>query len=349
MKKTLIAAASLCVVAASYAESSVTVYGVADVWIGRESQVAPNASQTVIDSDGVSDSRVGFYGVEELGAGLQAKFLLEQSFRIDSGATSNNAAEQGNAFNRQAYLAFTSSTGEVRIGKTFTPFDDISGHGHAAFDSIFSPQEHVWVSTSYMANPANTVYYATPNLGGFSAALSMSLGEDKDNPNTGKASAVNSVSAQYADGPLYVGMAYQAERGQGDGATTVKYFRFNTTYDLEVAKVLFGYGRTQNMGFGFSGAWDLPSQNALVKDWELGIDVPMSSDLVVSGGIAGSSDNAAALTNNQSRRGYGVAAAYTLSKRTMVYGGYQLHKTKDDNNTDSVSAHITGMGVRHAF
>jgi hypothetical protein len=35
---------------------------------------------------------------------------------------------------------------------------------------------NVWYSTGYDANPANSMYYASPSMSGFSGAISYSLG-----------------------------------------------------------------------------------------------------------------------------------------------------------------------------
>src|SRR5688572_4118329 len=76
--------ATLPLVAA--AQSSVTVYGVADAAIAKEDTGAANGSRTVVNSGNQSSSRLGFRGVEDLGNGLKATFNLEAGYAIDTGA-----------------------------------------------------------------------------------------------------------------------------------------------------------------------------------------------------------------------------------------------------------------------
>lgn len=71
MKKTLCAFSMLASVAgASYAQSSVTMYGVVD--LGLKIENAGAGTVTGIDSGNQSVSRVGFKGTEDLGNGLKA-------------------------------------------------------------------------------------------------------------------------------------------------------------------------------------------------------------------------------------------------------------------------------------
>lgn len=335
MKKSLIALAVLATSSASFAQSSVSLYGIADVWFGRTT--ATNApSQTKLDSGGVSGSRFGFKGSEDLGGGLKANFLLEQGFNLDDG--SQTAA--GQMFSRQAYVGFSGGFGEVKLGKVFTAYDDISGMTNPAFDSALSPQNNVWASTGYQGNPANTVYYATPAFSGFSGALSYSLGENKTPAID--AGAITSIHAKYEGGPIYAGLAYQTEKANGS-STSVAFTRLNASYDFGMAKALVGFGRTTDGVFGAAAGVATPG--AEVTEWQLGADVPVGSALTVSGGIARSSDNVVA--GDAVRKGYSLAASYSLSKRTSIYTGYQsATKTLAGVDTDTS---LLAVGMRHAF
>lgn len=334
MKKNLIALAVLAASGVASAQSTVTVYGIADVWFGSSDN--GTVRQTGIGSGGVSSSRFGFKGSEDLGAGLKANFVLEQGFSIDTGAN----ATAGQAFSRQSFVGLSSAAfGEVRLGKTYTPFDDISGATTPGFDSALSPTVNVWQSTGYTANPANTVYYASPSYSGFSGAASYSLGEDKNTvgvaaPFNNKAGHIASFNVKYQGGPVYVGLAYQVDKFAG-ATKSAKFLRVNGSYDLGVVKLLAGYGRVAD-------------QSALVSkttDWQIGADFPVTSALTLSGGYAHSKDNDLASTK---RTGLGLAASYSLSKRTSVYGGIQAAKTTANSAAD-VKTDLYAVGIRHAF
>lgn len=335
MKKNLIALAVLAASGVASAQSSVTLYGAADVWFGGvKSKVGGiSTTNTMVQSDGVDDSFFGLKGTEDLGGGLKANFVLEQGFQIDNGAgwtTTTNASVTAPAvnatFGRQAYVGFSSAYGEVRVGKTFTPFDEISGATTPGFDSALAPTANgVWLSTAYNANPNNTLYYATPSYSGFSGAASYSLGENKT---AGlKTSQIGSVNVKYAGGPVYVGVGYQVD--QERGALAAKYTRVNGSYDFGVAKLLAGYGRVAQ------GA-------ARTTEWQIGADVPVSTALTLSGGFAQSKDDG----TNVKRTGLGLVAHYALSKRTALYGGVHANK---DNAPVVTKTNIYAVGVRHTF
>jgi len=325
MKKSLIALAVLAASGASFAQSSVSIYGIADVWFGRTT-ASGLPTQTVLNSGGVSGSRFGFKGSEDLGGGLKANFLLEQGFNIDTGATT-----AGQAFSRQSYVGFSGGFGEVKLGKMWTAYDDISGATNPVFDSILSPQNNVWLSTGYQANPNNGLYYVSPSMGGFSAAVSYALGENKTA--AVDAGSVVAVNVKYEGGPVYVGLAHQREKAT-DNSDANKFTRLNGSYDLGVAKLLAGYGRV-------AGAADTST-----SEWELGADFPVSGALTLSAGIARSSDNAA--KGDATRKGYGLGAAYAMSKRTTVYGGYQSANIAKPGVADTDTTALA-VGLKHTF
>jgi predicted porin len=346
MKKNLIALAVLAASGVASAQSSLTIYGIADVWFGtaQNDSAAITSRQTLIGSGGVSASRFGFKGTEDLGGGFKANFVLEQGFNIDTGAQ----ATAGQAFARQSYVGFSTPYGEVRLGKTFTPFDDISGAAAPGFDSALSPYVNVWKSTGYAANPANTVYYASPSFSGVSAAASYSLGENKNtvvnshNVLSNNATGVGSFNVKYDGGPVSVGFAYQAQKlAPTVNSLTTKFLRLNGSYDLGVVKLLAGFGRVEDAG---------SVKDASTKEWQVGVDFPVNSALTLSGGFAGSKDNLASGTNEAKRTGFGLAANYALSKRTSVYGGVQTTKTTTNVvNAADLKSDLYAVGIRHTF
>jgi len=332
MKKNLIALAVLAASGAAFAQSNVTLYGVADIWFGQTSGTGVE-TQTVLESGGVSGSRWGVKGSEDLGGGLKANFLLEQGFKIDTGA-----GAAGQAFSRQSYVGFSGGFGEVKLGKMWTAYDDISGAGNSAFDSALAPSG-IWKSTGYNANPANSMYYASPSMSGFSGAISYSLGENKTAATD--AGNVTSVHVKYEGGPVYVGLGFQSEKATGN-ATAVEFTRLNGSYAFGAAKLLAGYGKFAN-------------GNAETTEWELGADYSISSTLAISGGIAKSNDNAA--SGDASRKAIGLAAAYSMSKRTTLYAGYsQLDNDHGANYAIGNLSPAAGdkhevmmAGMRHRF
>lgn len=368
MKKSLIALAVLAASGASFAQSSVTLYGLLDTYFGSVKNqlgvalpgvAAPgttnksvfgvdggtagvpvgSSTQTVLNSGGVDTSRWGLKGSEDLGGGLKANFKLEQGFTVDNGAVkAGDSASTG--FTRYSYVGFSGGFGEVKLGVTGTAYDDVNGASDAVFDSALSPMNHVFASTGYRWNPANTLYYVSPDMGGFSGAVSYSLGENKA-VNT-SASSISAFNLKYAQGPLAVQLGYQVE----DIANTTalpsdkKFIRLGGSYDFGVAKAMANYGKVNNVN-------NLDGYDA--KDYQIGVDFPVSSALTVSASYAKSDDSSPAGVFQQSRKGYGIAAAYTLSKRTYVYGGYNANTATNPGGASDDKLDIFAVGVHHVF
>ena len=306
---------------AAHAQSSVNLYGRIDLSLMHNNPFG-GTSQFSVDSGTVSGSRWGLTGSEDLGSGLKANFDLQAGFAADTGFL----AVPRQMFSRQAWLGLSGAFGEFRVGKPWTAYDDVSGAHNAMFDSGFSVENNFFGSTGYAANPANTIRYSTPTLGGFSAAASYSLDEVKNTD-----LSVTSISALYDGGPLQLGAGYQVEEL---GGSNLRFTRLSGSYDFGkfVLKGLYG-----NVKMPVAGK---------TNEYSVGVDVPVSSALIVSAGLGYSKDTAAAGGNK--RQGFTVGAMYTLGKRTDVYAGL----TNWDGKTAGVkTAGNTkyGVGMRHSF
>ena len=357
MKKNLIALAVLAASGVASAQSTVTLYGLADVYLGssRVKNSAPgipttSSRQTVIDSGGFNTSRFGLRGSEDLGSGLKANFVLEAGFNMSTGVSNNyvspynfvaptatnpNGLVQSNAiFGRQSWVGLSSGFGEVRLGKMWTPYDEVKGTGAAAFDAnIFAPATGVWSSNNYQDRPGNSIYYATPNFGGFSAAAMYSLGENKTA--TASAGKIASFNVQYAGGPFAAALAYQTEKQGGATAqfpNTIKFTQLNSSYDFGVAKLLAAYGNVKDGG-------------DRAREYQIGVDVPLGA-VTVSGGVARSKVSFGGGGEIRST-GVGLAAKYDLSKRTFLYTGLQM--AKNELAGAEVKTDTFAVGVQHKF
>ncbi|WP_310568056.1 porin [Hydrogenophaga sp.] len=342
MKKSLIALAVLAASGAAMAQSSVTIYGVADVWVGSQKGTATDfraaaeattpaellaagvsvggKSTTKMGSGGLSGSRIGFKGTEDLGGGLKAVFKLEQGINLTNGDAAG--------FNRQSYVGLAGGFGEVTFGGTWTAMDDVMGASNSGFDSALSASKNVLVANAvYADHPGSTIKYVSPSFGGFSGGFSYSMDGD-----SAVKEDVTDFSLSYANGPIAANFAYQTQ-GDVSGSDDLKITALNGSYDLGVAKLLASYGQTK-------------IDAAKSTDYQFGVDVPLSSALTLSAGYARSKDNAAA--GDGKRTGYGIAAGYSLSKRTTAYAGFRTSNMKvagvkvDEDR-------LIAVGLRHTF
>lgn len=316
MKKTLVALAVIAASGAAMAQSSVTLYGVADMVIHKD-----KGQSTALTSGGVSTSRWGIKGTEDLGGGLKAGFVFEQGFNLDNGSL------RGNGFDRQALLSISGGFGEVKLGKTWNAYDDIAGASDAVFNAnVLSPMNLVFRSWyNYGGNPNNGIYYATPEFGGFSGAVSLSL--DEKNAGTDETAAFH---VKYASGPVFVALGYQDSKTFG-----LKYTTVNGSYDFGAAKLLLTYAKVNAAG-------------ADTSEYAIGADIPLGGNLVASVGYGSSKTDGFKRANS-----FSAAVAYALSKRTTVYAGFaDANQAALDTGAVVGNGAVDsrfGVGLKHTF
>jgi len=336
MKKSLIALAVIGSVAGmAQAQSSVTLYGLADVWVGStKTEVnGVGTSVTKLDGNGVATSRFGLKGSEDLGGGLKANFQLEQGFNIDNG-TAGSATSANQAFDRQAWVGLSGGFGEVQFGKTWSSYDDIRSSANDSFGANVAASFNTWMG--YNDRPTNSVKYISPNFGGFSGSVTYGLGEDKTA--TTSASNLTSLGLQYATGPVFVGLAYQSEKN-GPANTKFTNTLLNGSYDLGVAKLVAGYNQAKNTAV----AGDLKA-----NEWNLGVEVPVAANLNFGLGYAESKKKVAGVATDKTT-GYTASLLYSLSKRTTVYGVLAQAKNKDIPFTTEDKGTLYAVGINHKF
>jgi predicted porin len=366
MKKSLIALAVLAASGAAMAQSSVTLYGIADVWFGSTSvdkgDGKGSLTQTKLDSGGVNGDRWGLKGSEDLGGGLKANFNMEGGFSIDSGAQG-----QGALFGRQAWVGLSGGFGALQLGRMTTAIYNVSGTSNAVLDSALAPLSNIGRvndagnaqalvgATGNTLRFNNTVSYSIPAMSGFNATIQYALGENKTN--TASADSALGLNATYAAGPVGVQFAYQVESCKSAGSLTGsaactggtddrKFTLLGAEYNFGAAVLKGSYGRATSIA-GRSGADS--------NEYQVGVDVPVSSNLVLTASYAKANDNStqsavvnAAGTGDASREGYGLGAQYILSKRTYIYGGYEADKQTQSNVADYKHS-LFAVGLNHKF
>lgn len=370
MKKNLVALAVLAASGAAMAQSSVTLYGKADIWLGSaktetSGTLLGNSSltQTKLDSGGVSTSRWGMKGSEDLGGGLKANFQLEQGISVDTGA----AQVTGQAFNRQSWVGVSGGFGEVQLGRVWSSYDDINGSAIDSFGTNIAAKYNVFLA--YQDRPQNAIKYATPTISGFSGSLTYGLGEDKA---VGiDASRILSLGGQYANGPVFVGLAYQ-EQTQTGGANSrfdalpgildaasltavtglntaftgkTTYTQINGSYDFGVAKIVGAYNVVKQT---IDSTPTLTGGELKAREYDLGVEVPLAANMSLAGGYAQSNVEGSGQDVFKTT-GYSGALTYSLSKRTLVYGALTQTKLDFAGTSDQIKSTLYALGVNHSF
>jgi predicted porin len=359
MKRFLLAAGGLFTVAAG-AQSSVTLYGVADASIQNTGFSRPGAGSMTAETSGHrSGTRWGLRGAEDLGGGLKAIFQLEQGVNLDTGTI----AQGGRAFGRQAYVGIDGGFGTFAAGRLasfhggafdmFSPIDPfITGYGIASLASTFSEAGGPRVD--------NAILYRTPRLAGFQAGYIHSF------QTTGQEAAGTSANTRfdhaglnYNSGPLYAGLTYS--RARFPAASNFKdqqMIHAGATYDFTVAKLHAAYGIEKGARSDFVSAVGATADGTDAKSWMFGASMPLgplASKLFASVQKRdGKTQTIGATTFDADRRVYAVGYDYSLSKRTTLYAS--AAKSKGSGTlaptraaTDFANKREITMGITHTF
>ena len=351
MKKSLIALAVLAASGAAMAQSSVTIYGLADVWVGSQKDTTGTTSAgsfgKMASNEGFATSRLGFKGTEDLGGGLKANFQLETTVGFDSPSSTSLG-------DRQAWVGLSGGFGEVQLGRVWTPYDDTRALINDTFNANFASSFNVW--ELYFDRTSNGIRYNTPSFGGLTGSVAYAFGEDKTT--TSKASNLTSFSLNYANGPIAAGVAHQIEKDTNAGAgiyadqSTLSgllgasvskrtYTLINGSYDLGVVKLLAGYNTVKATSSAVAG-------NAKANEFNVGAEMPLGSALALGVGYAESQVKVNGVDQNDTT-GYSAALKYSLSKRTFTYAG--LTKEEEETAAGAPVAKKTRVfvGVSHSF
>ncbi|PXW97117.1 putative porin [Sphaerotilus hippei] len=312
MKKSLLALAALCAFAgAASAQSSVTLFGVVDV---NARQVKNgDTKQTQLGTDGLSSSRLGFRGVEDLGGGLKAGFWLESQVQADGGT-----ANATRFWHRRATVSLMGSFGEVRLGRQLDPsynawgaYDTFNTNGLADLGSLVSVLGSGADTKSRIDNGVN--YILPSNLGGFYGEVAAAPGEGT----AGKKYIGTRLG--YAAGPVDVSLGY----GQTDASLStddkLKVLSLAASYDLKVVKLFGAVVQSKYL-----------SQKQRVS--HVGVIVPVSTAgkfrvSFANSNLSGTSTTGASVDANDANQ-FALGYIHSLSKRTELYTTYAQIKNK---------------------
>ena len=353
MKKSLVALAAMSVIGAVSAQSTVTLYGLADAYIASErigtarTATTPGVNgvtQTRISSGGLNGSRWGLLVNEDLGGGLAAIAQVESGFDI-----SNGTSQQNSLFGRQAFVGLKSGFGTVSLGRQYSSYDNLkfgmSQQAHSAFDATnggyaantYKPSIGAW--RGYNPRVDNSVKFQSNNFSGLSFSAIYGMGENKRSD----ASASNTfgMNAMYANGPIAVGLGYQNEgfargvAGVGNGKNEIENTLIAGAYNFGVAKVGGGYNEARTRTNGAS--------SPKAKEWFLGLSAPL-------GATTFKIQYAESKQSNLKNDSIAFEALYDLSKRTTAYVGYNISNFDNVGPTGGdMKDRRAGVGIRHRF
>jgi predicted porin len=387
MKKSLIALAVLAAASgAAMAQSSVTLFGVVDATVryidsdstgtasGPATSLSNGGSQWSLTNSGLSSSRIGFRGTEDLGGGLNASFWLEAGVNNDNGSGSatslNNVASsggtsgsQGLTFNRRSTVSLAGSWGELRLGRDYVPyfwnttiFDPFGTNGVGAVSNFTLKGLNVITdgainTTSGGVRASNSLGYFMPNIAGFYGQAMYAMGENNNvtatatgttsNPNKSDGNVV-SARVGYAAGPVDIALGY--------GGTT---FAPQRQYQVINLGGSWNFGAFKIMGLANWEEGDLsPATAALTNNTNLKVTTYMIGATMPlgAGELKGSATFGSGSYDLLDGQQYALGYVYNLSKRTALYttGSYIVNSANGVTNAAGqtvIKGGVYGMGI----
>lgn len=371
MQKKLIALAVAALAGSAFAQTNVTIYGVVDAGFAHYGSSNSGKSSSQIISGGLSTSRIGFRGTEDLGNGLKAIFGLEYRLDVDKNTSigGNFANVGGSAAGasgpaRQQLVGLTGGFGTVAAGRLQTAAYDWAVKYQTLVASAFDAANAVTASaaggfrinTGRDVRADNAVAYISPNFSGLTLAVNHAkVGEQTAGALADNRVTANQFSADYTNGPLAVGLVHALAKDSALGAALNQSdWALGGSYNFGVAKLNATYQNTKNKnGVGVAGNTN--------SAYHVGVAVPFGKTTILASYAANSIKSTAAADNSKA---FNLAATYELSKRTRAYAGY----AKASNGSASVgnssafygaaapasgtkvgSSDVIAVGVAHSF
>jgi predicted porin len=391
MKKSLLAIAAMTAFAgAAQAQSSVTVYGIMDgsyTATDNATTTTAGAKTTVkgrntVNGDGaLSTSRIGFKGVEDIGGGMKAEFMLEYDLvNIGNGGNGNDIAVSEAAPStgtvasgfgaRQSWIGLSNKMGSLRLGRQEESIHGViagnsAGGANNITGALYSKGSNSDVNSASVrphdvyVNQAIT--YISPKVSGFQVQVQTSQNAYSASESTRLTGANETGGSVTFDGVKNLKVAYGvAQLGFDTTTASTKTFRqsLGANYNFGIAQV-FVLG-TQNKVDDKSGGVNLSD----TKAYELGVKAPITPKIGVWASMftgnrnTGTASTTTTLANSQTAAassadvgGFQLGSTYSLSKRTTAYAiyGQQNIKGKDAASGAKVESSAYAVGLRHTF
>ncbi len=370
--------------------SSVTVYGIINPSLTYADKVANSTtdnptgtgSRFSMDSAVASGSRVGFKGIEDLGGGLKASFVIESGFNADTGTS----AQGGLLYGRTAIVGLSGGYGSVMLGRQKDYIDDLASFNSALdFGSITNNIHALNLDRSQGARINNSIRYTSNVMSGVTLSALYGFGEQAGSTGAGQSFG---FGGSYNNGPLSFGAAYFQNKLTGDNlftgssdagvapkavtgsiaSTSLKTFLIGGAYkmgDLRVygsfsqvkqplavaaGTAMTGFSAAANGAFAFGGI-----NNSKVNIIDIGTSYNLTAATKLQANFINSRAKFVGATDGKATQ-VSLGVDYFLSKRTDIYAFYANIRTSDMFNPGILTApggantqNVLSIGLRHKF
>ena len=245
MKKHILFGFALTAIAsAALAQSSVTLYGIADIGLFKSSNTA-GGDQVQLASGLMEGSRWGLRGNEDLGGGMRAIFTLENRFELDTGSVTNRPISgatvparlisglpanfaavvaggagplqavngTGKLFDRQAYVGLVTPVGAFLFGRQYTPaFATFAKYDINGTEGPGQPGAlGMLLYQPVEIRRDNSIQYVIQKSG-FSAAVMHALGEIRTATTPTSSGSMTGLNFSYDGGPFSAGVGFNTSK-----------------------------------------------------------------------------------------------------------------------------------------
>ncbi|QRX81743.1 porin [Glaciimonas sp. PAMC28666] len=339
-----------CAAGAAQAQSSVTIYGLLDVGLSFNNNVGGQSS-VKMDNGIAAPSRLGFRGVEDLGGGLSAIFVLENRFYVDTGVTFPQL------FNRGSYVGLKSNTwGALTVGRQFDFFNtalppDATPFIEGGLSSGYQGFQSVTGTSPAVDNHSGTGLYDNAikwqhTIGNWSGGLMYGLGSENNHDN------MKSTFVKYVAGPLQLGAGWTKDNFSTTIANQV--FAVRMVYQIGDVELLANYSEGKETV--------VVGSKAVARPFELAASYYIAPTIRIGGGVGRARDtnragNSATLTQPF------MSVRFILSKFTSLYVIAARNHSSDptiipstvntpggaSKNSSSANQTAVRMGIVHTF
>ena len=349
------------------AQTSVTMYGLIDVAMRRDSNYLDGRGRTAQVSGMMNTSRWGFRGTEALGNDLNAHFQIEGGISPDTGAQ----AEPLSLFDRRALVGLSGSWGKLDVGRTptfgwdYTPvYDPLGGAlatptptSRARGRASLLVNGFMFVTNNPYNNSKlrdNSIKYVYTNPDGWLAGIAYSVGEVAGDS---ARRAGRQAAFGYMKGPANVIFAYDLLHDASDleqnVVTVGGNYRFapawRATLGYAVMRADAAFAPSSNVVSGAMANYITtfgvaPGGEIEVSTTAGGIDYAVTPMLTLTAAAYRTQVTGSGIADNDYDT-WVLYARYALSKRTSLYASLDRARTSDNGSVATVSGARTNTGV----
>ncbi|MDP2007147.1 MAG: porin [Rubrivivax sp.] len=370
---TALAAAVCCFSPLAGAQSTVTIYGSMDAYVGSQS-ASGQSKRTVLNSN-MNPNSLGFAGTEALGGGLSAGFVLEGQPALDTGAM----GQGGKFFGRQANVYLNGDFGRVTLGRVHLPGRSFGIKYSATGWLTTDPLGNLLIAAGNSLAPvmnidsagsrvSNALMYSMPRVGGFTATLVQSAGEGGSF--AAGSAKLTQLGASYSAGAFSTDFVYSKIPELAGSQVAQTDYSVGAQVTVSGVRLMAAYFSHEGSSIATPGSTTaIAGSKGTDRSYHVGASLPMGPHTVgvsygalkvadVHRGRRAANMSAPFSTIVDDTTGWSVAYSYALSKRTQLFAAYgtldndalgQASIAPDLRPTAGGSSSLLASGVRHSF